>query len=316
VVAKIKQNEYSVLVVHNDRPSRTAEYMALFRAVETAQPLQRRLFEDQYAIPLLSGALKRLAQAAQLPFVGRMVPWFLDLGWPCSRSSGVVRTRWIDDLVREAIRRGARQLVLLGAGFDSRAYRLEEAKDIPVFEVDHLATQRAKRARLQTALGGVPRNIRFVEVDFEKDDLERQLAKSEFDRTAPAAIVWEGVVSYLTESAVSGNLCLLGRLLAANSHLILTYVHKGAVDGSIAFEGSRRWKSRVRRSGEPFIFGFEPAKLAEILIPYGFRLESDLSTAQAATHYHASIGRNERGSELYRVATAIRAGSDQCPRSR
>ena len=148
--------------MRNEQPSRTAEYMALFRAVETAEQPGRRLFDDPYAISLLSGTLKALAKIAHLPVVGRLVPIFLDLGWPCTRSSGVVRTRMIDDFVRGAIRAGTQQLVLLGAGFDSRAYRLDEAKDILVFEVDHPATQRTKRKRLNAGLGHLPENVRFV----------------------------------------------------------------------------------------------------------------------------------------------------------
>lgn len=154
--------------MHNQQPSRTAEYMALFRAVETAERPGRRLFEDTYAIHLLSGSLKKLAKFAGLPLVGRLVPAFLDLGWPFTRSSGVVRTRMIDDLVRESIRTGARQLVLLGAGFDSRAYRLKEAMSVSAFEVDHPATQTAKRERLQAGTGLLPENVRFVAVDFER----------------------------------------------------------------------------------------------------------------------------------------------------
>src|ERR1017187_7525245 len=104
----------------SDRPSRTAEYMALFRAVETAQHADRRLFEDPYAAPLLTGRLKALAGFARLPLAGRLATHLLDLGWPRTRSSAVVRTRLIDDLVRQAIRGGACQALLLGAGFDSR----------------------------------------------------------------------------------------------------------------------------------------------------------------------------------------------------
>lgn len=283
--------------------------MALFRAVETAEKSSRRLFDDPYAIPLLSGTLKALAESTRFPIVGRLVPAFLDLGWPYTRSSAVVRTRMIDDLVREAIRAGAQQLVLLGAGFDSRAYRLEEAKTISAFEVDHPATQRVKRARLNTGTGRPSENVCFVEVDFEKDDLERELLRAGFDRSNSAVVVWEGVVSYLTEAAVNANLAVLARLLAPHSRLILTYVQREVLDNSEAFRGARRWKFWVRRSGEPFIFGFNPATLAETLRPHGFLLQSDVSTAEAARLYCASTGRNETGSEWYRVVTASRAGA-------
>jgi methyltransferase (TIGR00027 family) len=277
----------------SDQPSRTAEYMALFRAVETAERADRRLFDDPLAAAFLTGRLKALAAFARLPAIGRLATYFLDLGWPRTRSSAVVRTRLIDDLVRQAIRSGARQALLLGAGFDSRPYRLEELRGVPLFEVDHPSTQRAKRQRLQTHLGPLPGNVHFAPVDFEKDDLETTLMHAGFDTTVATVAVWEGVVSYLTPAAVD--------------HLIFSYVHQGALDGSVAFREARRWKSSVRSSGEPFIFGFDPAGLADYLRPRGFALVSDVSTAEAAKSYCEPLHRNEPGSELYRIAAAQRA---------
>ncbi len=281
--------------------------MALFRAVESAEPPPRRLFDDPYATALLSGPLKALAGFARLPVIGRLAPWFLDLGWPYTRSSGVVRTRLIDDLVRQAIHGGARQLVLLGAGFDSRPYRLEEAREVAVFEVDHPATQRAKRDRLTARLGRLPETVRFMPVDFEKDDLHNALIEAGFDKNAPALVVWEGVVSYLTAPAVHENFSMLARILASESLVIFSYVHSGALDGSVPFREARRWKSWVRAGGEPFIFGFDPAALADYLRPRGFALVSDVSTADAAKVYCEPLGRAETGSALYRIAVARRA---------
>jgi methyltransferase (TIGR00027 family) len=295
--------------VRHHQPSRTAEYMALFRAVENAESPNRRLFEDPYAVPFLSGTLKALAQIAQISGIGRLVRTFLDLGSPYTRSSGVVRTRLIDDMVRDSIHAGMQQLVLLGAGFDSRAFRLDETRDIRTFEVDHPATQRAKRERLKLVLEHPPANVRFIEVDFEKDDLEFKLSEAGFEVKIPAVVLWEGVVSYLTEPAVNANLVVLSRLLAPQSRLIFTYVHKGALDGSVTFRGSRRWKSWVKRSDEPFLFGFDPAVLANTVSRFGFQLESDASTADAAKRYFSINGRRESGSELYRVASMMRVGA-------
>jgi methyltransferase (TIGR00027 family) len=259
------------------RPSRTAEYMALFRAVETAERADRRLFDDPYAAALLTGRLKALAGFARLPVAGRLATRFLDIGWPRTRSSAVVRTRLIDDLVRQAIGDGARQLLLLGAGFDSRPYRLEDAGGIAVFEVDHPATQNAKRARLEARLGEMPCNVQFVPADFEKDDLESALAQAGFETSMPAVAVWEGVVSYLTPAAVDQNFRMLARILAPRSRLIFSYVHQGALDGSVKFPEARRWKSSVGSTGEPFIFGFDPAQSGKYLGTRGFALMSDVS---------------------------------------
>lgn len=292
--------------MHNRKPSRTAAYMAFFRALESEQPLSRRLFTDPYALSLLSPSLRFFVLIAGWPVVGPLVHWVLETGWPGTRSSGVVRTRLIDDMVRDAIHHGARQLVLLGAGFDSRGYRLEECGKIAAFEVDHPATQRVKRERLGGLPGMPPAHVRFVAVDFEKDDLARELKNAGFDASVPAVVVWEGVVSYLTEPAVESNLDLLALMLLPGSRLIFTYMHKDVVDGSRTFRGSRRWKYWVGMSSEPFVFGFNPETLAHTLRLRGFELESDASTEEIARCYCAAIGRNEAGSEAYRVASAIR----------
>jgi methyltransferase (TIGR00027 family) len=222
---------------------------------------------------------------AGFPVMGSLVRAILEFGWPYTRSSGVVRTRAIDDLVNDAIFAGARQLVLLGAGFDSRAWRLPETRKIAVFEVDHPATQRAKRERLNGSIDQPAAQVQFVPVDFEKDDLRVTLADAGFHPSIPSVVVWEGVVSYLTKPAVERTLAVLAGLLAPASHLIFTYMDKSAIDGSRAFPGARRWRSWVRFSGEPFIFGFDPDTLGETLRSFGFLLRSDESTEDIARRY-------------------------------
>jgi methyltransferase (TIGR00027 family) len=292
--------------MQNGKASKTAQYMAFFRALETQVRPDRRLFDDPYALALLSGRLRTFAQLASFPVLGSLVHSILELGWPYTRSSGVVRTRAIDDMVRQAIGGGARQLVLLGAGFDSRGLRLDETRTTAVFEVDHPATQLEKKKRLQAYIGRLPPNIRYVDVDFEKDNLESKLMEAGFEPGTNAVVVWEGVISYLTESAVQGTFALLARLLAPSSRLIFTYMHKGVLDGSRAFPGARRWRSWVSFSGEPFINGLDPDTLPDTLKPHGFLLQNDTSTQEIAQHYCPPLGRREPGFPAYRVAVATR----------
>jgi len=292
--------------MQDGKASQTAQYMAFCRALETQEQPARCLFDDPYAFALLSGSYRMFARLAHLPILGKLVYAILDLGWPYTRSSGVVRTRAIDDLVRDAIRSGARQLVLLGAGFDSRGCRLDEAGEIAVFEVDHPATQRVKKERLHACMGKLPTNIRYVAIDFERDALEARLIESGYNPAVQAVVVWEGVIDYLTESAVQSTLAVLTRLLAPSSLLIFTYTHKGALDGSKAFPGARRWRSWSSVSGEPFLFGLNPDTLAEVLKPHLFLLQSDASTEEIARRYCSPLGRREPGNRAYRVATARR----------
>lgn len=292
--------------MRDEKPSRTAEYMAFFRALETEEPPAHRLFTDAFASALLSPRLRAVIRVASNPLGRRVVRTLLNVGWPHTRSSGVVRTRSIDDQVRQAIEEGARQLVLLGAGFDSRAYRLTEANRTKVFEVDHPATQSLKRERLAQVNGMPSTQVRFVAVDFEKDHLAQALNRAGFNPDVRSVVVWEGVISYLTEEAVENNLALLARMLAPRSSLIFTYMHRGILDGSTQFHGTRRWKGWVGASGEPFKFGFFPELLPDVLRRFGFRLVSDASTHEIAQQYCAALGRRESGSQAYRVALAAR----------
>lgn len=293
--------------MQNTKASQTAQYIAFCRALETQGEPARRLFNDPFAFALLSDSYRKFARLAGFPILGKLVYAILDLACPYSRSSAVVRTRAIDDLVRDAIRSGIRQLVLLGAGLDSRDCRLDEAKETAVFEVDHPATQRTKKERLLACMGKLPANIRYVAVDFERDDLEAKLIESGYNPDIQSVAVWEGVIDYLTESAVRNTLCVLARLLAPSSLLIFTYTHKSVLDGNKAFRGARRWRYLSRFSGEPFIFGFNPDTLAEVLRPHRFLLQSDASTEEIARHYCPPLGRREPGNRAYRVATARRA---------
>ena len=292
--------------MQDGKASQTAQYIAFCRALETHEQPARRLFNDPFAFALLSGSYRMFARLAHLPILGKLVYALLDLGWPYSRSSAVMRTRAIDDLVRDAIRSGARQLVLLGAGFDSRGCRLDETGEIEVFEVDHPATQRVKKERLHACMGKLPTNIRYVAIDFERDALEAKLIESGYNPAVQTVVVWEGVIDYLTESAVQSTLAVLARLLAPSSLLIFTYTDKGALDGSKAFPGARRWRSWSSVSGEPFLFGFNPDTLADVLKPYRFQLQSDASTEEIARRYCSPLGRIEPGNRAYRVATARR----------
>lgn len=136
-----------------------------------------------------------------------------------------LRTRRIDDAVSEA---DSPQLVILGAGLDGRAWRLDSLNDAIVYEVDHPATQRLKRKRLGT-MDPVAREVRFVSVDFERDSLLEELIRAGFDPQRKATWIWEGVTMYLEPETVRGTLRILGELSAPGSTLVVTYATRQSV---------------------------------------------------------------------------------------
>ena len=237
------------------QPSRTAEYMAMFRASEHAKGAGRRVFTDPLAVALLPGSLRLPAKLLAVRPVGGMLNRYIDGRWPGARTSGIARTRLIDDWIEESTGQ-AEQVVLLGAGFDTRAWRLAALDGVRVFEVDHPATAKVKRERLQAA-GADLNRVTFVAVDFEIDDFEQRLRDAGFDPARRTIVVWEGVSQYLTGDAVCAVIRWAGRL-APRSRFIFTYVHEGAIDGSVAFDGADKVIAKVDVSGEPWRFGLLP----------------------------------------------------------
>src|SRR6266480_3585959 len=193
------------------RPSTTAEIMAFFRALESIGPADRRLFEDPFATHFLRPWLRMVVRGSALPLIGPLLLRWIDRRWPGARTSAIARTRLIDDWVNDGVAGGVGQVLILGAGFDSRAWRLPALRGVSVFEIDHPATSAEKRRRL--AVFGIERaNVRFVAVDFERNAMPDALTRSGFDASKPAVVIWEGVTNYLTANAVDETLRWIGSL--------------------------------------------------------------------------------------------------------
>lgn len=287
-----------------NRASRTAEYMALFRALESGRPAKHRLFCDPMARAFLSPFLRFAAAASRLPLVGNTISWILDTAWPGARTSGVARTRFIDDRLKQALRDGYQQVVILGAGFDSRAYRMSELNDVRVVEVDHPVTSRLKRSILGRSLKRIPANVRFLEVDFNKQSLEEGFQGIAFDPSLPTVVIWEGVTNYLTADGVAATFQSLRRI-ATRCRVIFTYIDKAVLDPKAVFEGVANAKARIASVGENWKFGFDPSELSAYLAQRGFRLAADIGSREYRALY-MSRQRLLRGYEWYRIAVAER----------
>jgi methyltransferase (TIGR00027 family) len=279
----------------NAEPSRTAEYMALFRALESGQATDRRLFEDPDAVRFLRPALRGVAIAARRPALRAPIVAFIDRRWPGPRLSGVVRTRVIDDFVVSAVDGGCTQLVLLGAGYDTRATRLARVSSAVVFEVDHPATQARKRA----VLGSLPGHIRYVPVDFEHDRLLSALAGAGFDRDQPSCVLWEGVFSYLTPEAIDATLNALVQLCGSGSRILITYVDQRALDAPSSYP--QPWLTAVRDVGEPFRTGLDPNQAQAFFAQRKLSLRRDESTTEAALRL--GVPGAQSIPDFYRLAT-------------
>jgi methyltransferase (TIGR00027 family) len=287
------------------RPSYTAETVALQRSFENNEPEGRRLFSDPFASSFLHGRLRLLAQIDSYRWLKPVAERLFDLfGGPGPRPSAILRTRAIDDVVAGALKSRS-QFVLLGAGYDTRPYRLMLPTDVVTFEVDLPATQDTKRRVLEAH--GVHRGaVRFVAVDFESDDVGAALEASGLDPSQPSIVVWEGVTQYLTADAVDQTFAALARICSTGSRLVLTYVDVAALNPGSPFPEAKRWLRNVSRAGEPWIFGIDPADASHFFEPRGFTLVCDQSTAEIGLRLAGGNPPRLHGSRLYRVAVLDR----------
>ena len=283
--------------------SRTAEQNALFRALESSRPVSARICDDPLARHFLTWPLTLAMRGAAIPGGASFVSAFIDRRWPGVRSSVVARTRLIDDAISAAGDQDIEQLVILGAGFDSRAYRMTRLRGVEVFEVDHPDTQAAKQRVLTRRLGVLPDHVRFVAVDFGRDDLTSSMSRAGYRESARTFILWEGVTNYLTEDAVDSTLRWCARALAGST-LLFTYVHRDILTRPAAFAGTRNLFASLEKAGERFTFGMEPSRVPQYLAERGFSLGLDIGAAEYRARYYGAEARRIRGHEFYRIALA------------
>ncbi|MBC9933272.1 class I SAM-dependent methyltransferase [Chitinophaga qingshengii] len=280
--------------------SKTAQYMALFRAMETTRSASKRLFADKYAHLFLPPGLKVAARLSHLRAFRKMAENIIHKRIPGAYSSGIARTRLIDELLEEAVGKGARQVMILGAGFDTRGLRLPFLHGMPVIEIDHPNTARYKLSKLRAH--HIPKHVRYYQIDFNRQSLDQLGAQHHFDFSLPTAFIWEGVTNYLTEEAIDSTFAFLQRF-AAGSHVIFTYVHQEVLDNPAAFTGAEKLLKDVAGLEEKWTFGFDPAALAAYLQRFGFTLIKDLGADEYRALY-LNGREKEEGYEFYRVAFA------------
>lgn len=251
--------------MRKNQASITASGIAMLRAIESEKPEGERLIYDPYA---------RLFVSHGLFFIGK---FFTQIGYAERRGPGVLgflvaRERYIDDFLLDTIQNGAAQVVILGAGFDARAYRFREAlAGVTVIEVDHPATQAIKLERLRKLTDPTPENVVFASVDFDTQSLEERLLDNGYNPQRKTSFIWQGVTYYLTQAGVERTLSFVREHSAPGSTIIFDYI-----DAAVLQHAGRHGEvSNLRRyrhlTGENLHFGIPLSQVETFLQQRGFR---------------------------------------------
>ncbi|HEY0300088.1 MAG TPA: class I SAM-dependent methyltransferase [Rhizomicrobium sp.] len=262
--------------MHESQPSQTAERAALMRAAH------RRLDPPPILDDPLAG---RLIGAERIAALRAQRTSHDPLVFQRLRASIAIRSRYAEDCLREAVGRGVRQYVILGAGLDSFAYRSDLAgEQLRVFEVDHPATQAWKRERLAAAGIAVPERVRFVPFDFERQALRNALVAGSVDLDQPLFVSWLGVTMYLTRAAVLDTLRVIASC-AAGSEIVFEYVRPVEQLHPLAAAAIEGLKTRAAAVGEPWQSSFDPAELAQAITAIGLHVVADSGPEESFARY-------------------------------
>jgi methyltransferase (TIGR00027 family) len=191
----------------------------------------------------------------------------------------MARTRFFDRFFFQALENNIPQIVLLGAGYDTRACRFQDhIQETRIFELDAPATQRVKRRCFERANIAVPRQLSFIPISFNRDDLGPALFEAGFDKNQKTLFIWEGVTMYLTAETIDSILDFISRNSAAGSTVVFDYAYRSVVEGTGDYYGARPVVKAVTLLGEPYRFGIGQGKIESFLAARGFEI---------ITHYTA-----------------------------
>ena len=256
--------------------SSTAVRVSTLRAVHQLIDDEPKILDDPIAPRLLDTATRQRIRSHPEQFQTTKAKRL--------RAHIVIRSRYAEDRLAEAVRRGVGQYLALGAGYDTFACRQPRwAQGLRLFEVDHPASQRAKRDRLLAAGIAVPPNVTFVALDLERDDLARGLVRGGFDPGRPAFVSCLGVLVYLSAQAIDA----VFRFVAAlppSSEMVFTFAQQAGA-GSDDPRDRDSAATAAAAVGEPWLTRFEPALLVQELHRFGFSDVSLLTSADIERRY-------------------------------
>jgi methyltransferase (TIGR00027 family) len=294
--------------MESGRASQTAVLAAIQRAAHFLLDEKPWIFQDDLAAKLCGmqdeGAVRAALNALETEIARAADPRLAKQWMNDARVSVLARARYAEDELRQAMKRGVTQYVVLGAGLDSFAYRRHDPQSkLQVFEVDYAATQQKKLTQLHELHIEIPSHVTYVPIDFEAESILEALSSQGFRRQEPAFFSCLGVAQYLTEEAIHHTLQQIAA--AANgSEIVLDYLVPPALLAESERVILRILESLTARHGEPGRSYFEPRRLAEILKASGFAQVWDLGAAEVNTQYLKNRADGLRMSPLVHLAKA------------
>ena len=265
--------------MRKNQSSLTAAGIALARAVESEKPPDERICYDPYA--------RQFTPAWMYHIFG----FFIKTGYAELRGPGVIgflmaRERYIDDVLKNCLSEGLQQLIILGAGYDSRAYRFDLPGRVKTFEVDHPITQADKLKKVQQVFGRIPTHVTYVAVDFNTQTQSERLLTSGYDPSLISLFIWQGVTMYLTPEGVDATLAFVVNHAAPGSAIVFDYLYRAVLDGAKKQNEITNMRRYRFMTGEGLTFGIPEGTVGAFLQQRGFQQVIDVNTEALKAAYY------------------------------
>ena len=214
------------------------------------------------------------------------------------------RTVYIDDLLINAIKEGIGTVVNLGAGADSRAFRIRGIESIPYFELDLPEVMKVKRSNTNKKLGELPSNVSLVPIDFSSQDLSEELKKAGYDLSLKTLFIWEGVTQYISKEAIDNTLKYVAQA-ATGSRVVFTYVLNSFINGShVPDDLYSLYKFMLKKKNPLWLSGFDPAEMNEYLSKLSLSIIEDIGNKEFIERYIKPKKRDLSVMEIERIVLA------------
>lgn len=280
-----------------------AELIALHRVAESRKPEGERICYDPYAIHFVNP--ETLAFAAANPEKTKEMSEYYERLFPGLANSIRARVRYFDDFVKKSIDEGFEQLVILGAGYDTRAYRIEGLKEkVKVYEVDHPDTQDVKIEKVKKIFGFIPNHVIFVPVDFETDNFGERLLEQGYNRSQKTLFVLEGLIMYIPPEAVNETLSFIAKNSGKGSSIIFDYYLESVVDGTCELEIGKNIHNYLAEVGEPLQFGIKEERVENFLEARGFSEIRNVTAEEYKKLYSHGVNKDRNVCSLLLFAHA------------
>jgi len=282
--------------------SKMAELIALHRVAESALPEGQRICYDPYAVHFVDPEVLEFAR--KNPEKTKAMREHYERLFPGLSSSIRARVRYFDDFAKAAADEGMEQLVILGAGYDTRAYRIEGLKEnVKIFEVDHPGTQSLKKEKTAKIFGELPDCVVYVPVDFEMESIDQKLLANGYDRSKKTLFLMEGLVMYIPPKAVDEILSFIVNNSARGSEVLFDYFLQSVVDGTC--ETGKNMRDFAAQQGEPFLFGIEEGAAEVFLTERGFSQVQNVTSDDYKRAYFHGVNKDRAVCSLLSFVHAV-----------